>query len=242
MELHEIRVDSNEVLYDYDKINDIQLNPSGEQLAVYLSTKFRLLPRLIIETGLRNDYTTYTADNVWSPRFSAVYSFSKNTFLRAAWGHYYQTQFINNLDVNNGEVFFNPAELAEHYVLGFEHLFNRGINLRVEAYHKALTNISPQWQNMRDHLEMFPEQRNDNARVIYNGATSKGIEIFLKQDNGGKFSWWLSYALAKAEDDVRNIEFDGLLTKRTGKVPRLNDQRHSVYFDLNYRPGEQMAF
>ncbi|MCB0834799.1 MAG: hypothetical protein KDC45_15120, partial [Bacteroidetes bacterium] len=59
----------------------------------------------------------------------------------------------------------------------------------------------------------------------------------------GKFSCWLSYALAKAEDDIKDIEFDGgLFMKRTGKVPRLNDQRHTIYADMIYRPDQKWTF
>ena len=165
-----------------------------------------------------------------------VYAFSKTTFLRTGWGHYYQSQFINNIDVNNGNTKFNPAELAKHYVMGFEHAFKKGMNLRIETYYKDLTNISPLWQNLRDHLENYPEARNDNARVVFSGITSKGIELFLRYDEGKKISWWFSYALAQATDNIKDIEFDGLLIKQTGKVPRLNDQRHTVYADINYRP------
>jgi hypothetical protein len=91
-------------------------------------------------------------------------------------------------------------------------------------------------------LEIFPEARNDNAQIILNGARSSGIEFFLKYDRGAKISWWLSYALAKAEDDIKSIEYDGQLTKRTGKVPRLNNQRHTVYADLNYRPNSKWHY
>ena len=173
---------------------------------------------------------------------SLAYALRENTFLRAAWGHYYQSQFINNLDVNNNNINFNEAELAKHYVLGFEHLLDKGISLRIEAYYKDLSNISPLWQNMRDHLEVYPEARNDNARIVFNGSEAKGIELFLKYDQGQKISWWFSYALAKATDNISDIEFDGLLTKRTGKVPRLNDQRHTIYTDINYRPNGRWHF
>lgn len=242
MELSEVRVNQEEELYDYHKITDVKLKPSGQQVSAYLTGRYKLAKKLIMETGLRYDYASYTKDNVVSPRVSLAYAFGKNTFLRGAWGYYYQTQFINNLDVNNAITDFNEAELAKHYVLGFEHLFKNGVNFRIESYYKDLSNISPIWQNMRDHLEIFPEQRNDNARVIYNGSTSKGIELFLKYDQGGKFSWWFSYALAKATDDVKDIEFDGLLTKITGKRPRLNDQRHTIYADVNYRPNPKWSF
>ena len=240
--INELRVDSNEVIYDFIRDIDTHIKPSGQQVALYVSGRFKILDRLLAETGLRYDYTSYTSDKNISPRVSLAYAFSKNTFLRGAWGYYYQSQFINNLDVANVNGEFNPAKLAKHYVLGFEHLFKNGISLRTEAYYKDLTNISPLWQNLRDHLEAFPEARNDLARVVFNGITSKGIELFLKYDNGGKISWWFSYSLAQANDDINDIEYNGLLIKKTGKLPRLNDQRHTVYADLNYRPNGKWHF
>ncbi len=240
--IDELRIHADEELYNFKRDVDIKLNPSGTQLGTYINTRFKIFPKLIAETGLRYDQTSYTGDRNWSPRASLAYGFTKQTFLRAGWGHYYQSQFLYNLDVNNGNTDFNTAELAKHYVLGFQHFFKKGISLRTEAYYKDLSNISPIWQNLRDHLENYPEARNDNARVIFNGITSKGIELFLKYDEGKKLSWWFSYALAQATDDIRDIEFDGLLVKRTGKVPRLNDQRHTVYADINYRPNKKWHF
>ncbi|MBK8504385.1 MAG: TonB-dependent receptor [Saprospiraceae bacterium] len=235
--INEIRVNTDEVLYNFDQTIDISSAPKGQQIGFHFTAKYKILNRLLAETGLRYDYVSYTKDKPISPRLSFAYALGENTFLRAAWGHYYQSQFINNLDVNNDNINFNKAELAKHYVLGFEHLLNKGISLRIEAYYKDLSNISPLWQNMRDHLEVYPEARNDNARIVFNGSEAKGIEFFLKYDQGHKLSWWFSYALAKATDNISDIEFDGLLTKRTGKVPKLNDQRHTVYTDINYRPS-----
>ena len=240
--LQEIRANSAEELYEHNMTRNIRFNPSGQQVGLYLTNRFKILPRLAMETGLRYDYASYTKDNLWSPRVGLAYAFSENTFLRGAWGYYYQTQFINNLDINHGNLTFDPAELARHYVAGFEHLFANGITFRLEGYYKDLSNYSPLWQNLRDHLEIFPEARNDNVRVVLNGATSKGIELFLKYDNDGKISWWLSYALARAVDNIKTIEFDGLLTKRTGNVPRLNDQRHTIYADVNYRPNSKWHY
>ena len=240
--LAELRVNADEVLFDYDMTRDIEISPSGQQLGMYVTGRFKVLPKLVMETGLRYDKTTYSKDDFFSPRVGIAYAFSENTTLRGAWGYYYQTQFINDLDVNHGITSFNPAELAKHYVLGLEQRFRNGLELRVEGYYKDLSSYSPAWQNLRDHLEIFPEARNDNALVVRNGAQTQGIELFLKYDKGGKISWWLSYALARAEDDVAAIEFDGLLTKRTGNVTRLNNQRHTVYADVNYRPNDQWHF
>ncbi|MEO7174781.1 MAG: TonB-dependent receptor [Saprospiraceae bacterium] len=233
--IHELRADSSEQLYYFDQMLNINMNPKGEQFGGYLTAKFEILSHLFAETGLRYDHTTYTGDKNWSPRASLVYAFTKTTFLRAGWGHYYQTQFINSINVNNGETVFHKAALAKHYVLGFEHQLKNGISFRTEAYFKDLSNLRPTWTNLRDHLESYPEARNDNVKINYKGSLAKGIEVFLRYDRGKKISWWLSYALAQAIDDVQSIEYNGLLIKRTGKVTRLNNQTHTVYADINYR-------
>ncbi len=240
--LKDIRVNNFDSLINYNGLVDIDAKHSGQQANLYLSTRFQVLPSLFMETGIRYDYASYTNDKLWSPRVSLAYAFSKNTFLRAAWGHYYQTQFIQNLDVNHNATKFNSAELSKHYVLGLEHLFDNHISLRLEGYYKDIPRINPIYQNLRDPLEVFPEARNDVVKLNINGRTAKGIELFLKYDMGKKISWWLSYALAKSEDDIKSIEFDGLVTARTGKVPRTNNQFHTLYADLNYRPDQKWHF
>lgn len=240
--LEDIRVNNNDSLFNSRGIVDIEANPTGQQANLYVSARFQVLPSLFMETGLRYDYASYANDKLWSPRVSLAYAFSKNTFLRAAWGYYYQTQFIHNLDVNHNATKFNSAELSKHYVVGLEHLFNNHISLRLEAYYKDIPKINPIYQNLRDPLEVFPEARNDVVKLNINGRTAKGIELFLKYDMGEKISWWFSYALAKSEDDIKSIEFDGLVTARTGKVPRTTNQLHTIYADMNYRPNPKWHF
>ena len=240
--LRDIRVNNFDSLINYNGLVDINAKHSGHQANLYMSAKFEVLPSLFMETGLRYDYASYTKDKLLSPRVSLAYAFSKNTFLRAAWGYYYQTQFIQNLDVNHNATNFNPAELSKHYVVGLEHLFKNHISFRIEAYYKDIPRINPVYQNLRDPLEVFPEARNDVVKLNINGRTAKGIELFLKYDMGKKISWWFSYSLAKSDDDIKNIEFDGLVTARTGKVPRTTNQVHTIYADLNYRPNKKWHF
>jgi len=59
---------------------------------------------------------------------------------------------------------------------------------------------------------------------------------------GKEISWWFSYSLAKAEENIKNLEYDGLLIKRTGNLPRINNQLHTIYCDVNYRPNEKWHF
>jgi len=239
--LLDVRINSMDSLISLSNGVTVNTKPEGQQTSAYISGKFRLLLKLFLEAGIRHDYASYSGDNLFSPRVSVSYSFSRNTFLRGAWGYYYQTQFMNDLDVNHNITTFDPAELSKHYVLGLDHLFNNGLSLRVEAYYKDISKISSNYENLRDPWEVFPESRNDQARMTYKGASSKGIEFFLKFDQGQKVSWWFSYALANAEEKIVSIEFEGSLITRTGTLPRINNQRHTIYADLNYRPSDKWS-
>ncbi|MFC1481239.1 carboxypeptidase-like regulatory domain-containing protein [Candidatus Neomarinimicrobiota bacterium] len=247
LSLIDTRIDSNEVLFYANQNIDIQKKPSGQQLNTYLSGKVMVVPKLFVEAGIRYDYASYAEDKLLSPRIGFAYAFTGNTILRGAWGQYYQSQFINNLDVNHANVnddwnTFNPAELSTHYVLGLEHLLQNGISMRVEGYYKDISNLSATYQNLRDPWEIFPESRNDLVRLDIDAAAAAGLELFLKYDLGGKISWWFSYALAKAEEDIKNIEFDGIVGKKTGVLPRESNQLHTVYADVNYRPNATWHF
>ena len=190
-----------------------------------------------MESGLRNDRATWADDNLWSPRLSAAYNLTQRTVLRGGWGKYYQSQFINNLDVHHAARQYDPAELSTHHVVGLEHNFAGGVQARLDAYTKDITRMSDTHQNLRDPWEVFPEARNDDVLLQRAGATSKGVELFLKYDQGKKLSWWLSYARARAEESITAIDYDGLLVKQTGDLRRINNQDHTIYADVNYRPS-----
>jgi len=235
----ELRVDGNGEFFDYVRKEHVTLKPSGNQSGAYMSAKLKVADRLVVEPGVRFDHTAYTGDDLVSPRIGVVYAVGQRTFLRAATGQYYQSQVISDLDVNNGQSAFSPAQLSTHFVVGLQHQTLRGIDIRLEAYHKDMSRLTSNFTTLRDQQEMFPEQRNDNAQILLNGARADGVEFFLKYDQGRKISWWFSYALARAEDDIRDIVFDAPLQKQTGWVARPNNQRHTLYADLNYRPSEK---
>jgi outer membrane receptor protein involved in Fe transport len=204
-------------------------NPDGTKFGVYIANRFRLSNPFTMEFGVRYDHASWTKDKNISPRISMVYDLGKETVIRMGWGRYYQTQGINKLNVLDGDKRFYPAELAEHRVVGLEHEFQSGINLRVEAYQKKLSNIRPRYHNFRGFtLNPLAEIHDDRIRVEPEGGESRGFEIYIKKDRDDKFSWWASYSYAVAEDVI-----DGL------KIPRDFDQRHTIYLDLNYHPNKK---
>ncbi len=211
----------------FDTTN-VDLKPSGNELGLYLTNRVRIIDPLTAEVGLRYDDASWTDDKKISPRVNVALSLTKQTNLRFGWGKFYQSQGLHELDVQDGDDQFHPAELAEHRVAGLEHVFSNGINLRVEAYQKKLSDIRPHFQNLSNQLEFFPEVENDRVRVAPQSGEARGIEFFVRKDTGGKFSWWGSYGLAVAEDKISGET-----------VPRNFDQRHTVYLDFNYRPNEK---
>ncbi len=233
--IREVRINQNEEPYIFERNIDVKTKPSGTLFNAYVSGKTLLTQKLIAELGIRYDKATYANDDLFSPRIGLTYSISKITFLRAAYGHYYQSQFINNLDVNHNATKFNKAELSKHYVIGFEHQFKNQVNFRFEGYYKDISRISPMYENLRDPWETFPESRNDVIKLNLENAVSMGVEFFLKYDQGKKLSWWFSYALAKAEDNMKDVEFDGIFQKQTGKLLKPFNQTHTIYADANYR-------
>lgn len=209
---------------------------------MYLSTRVRLAEPLAIEGGLRYDNLSHSSDQLWSPRASLLYTLTKSTRLRAGWGHYYQSQGINELNIQFGDGDFYPAQRAEHFVAGLEHLFGNGLDLRVEGYYKRMTDLRNAYYTFSDIDEFFPESRDDLIEVVFNEGSSKGAEFFLKYDRGRKFSWWLSYVLADASNEVTDIIYEGRLIKKFCAQPRPWDQRHTVNLDANYRLSKSWQF
>ena len=215
------------------------LKPAGHQFAAYLTTRFRLLRPLTAEVGLRYDNIGYTNERLTSPRFNLVWAVGQRTFLRAGWGHFYQSEGIHEIKVTDGENRFYPAERAQHWVAGLEHVFRNGLDIRLEGYFKGLSHLRSDYYNWSNAIEVYPEMRYDRYRLMRNGATSKGLEAYLKYDRGGKFTWWAAYALAYTNEDT-GIWYDGEAS--VGGIeaaPGKFDQRHSIYLDVNYRPGSE---
>ncbi len=236
------RINEDDSLYIDNGSTRVNKKYDGDQASIYLASKVQLLAPLTVETGIRYDYVSYSNDRLLSPRINLAYALSKRTFIRSGWGYFYQSQGIHELPAEYGETKFQSAQLAKHYVLGFEHFFKTGLNFRIEAYYKDLSNLQPSYRLLNNTINFFPELMDINAKITLDGAKSKGIEFFLKYDMGKKISWWTSYAFAYTEDDITSIDFSGPLKWSGGTYPGANDQRHTFCLDVNYRPNNKWYF
>jgi len=210
---------------------DMNFNKDGSEFDFYISNRFRLLDPLTAEIGLRYDYASWTNDKKLSPRVNVTYNLGEKTVMRAGWGKFHQTHKIHQLHIIDNEQNYRPAALSEHNVIGIEHEFGRGINVRLEAYQKNLSHIHPRYLNFVNMLDISPEISNDRIRVDPERGKSKGIELYAYKKIRGKHNVWVNYAYSIVEETVEGIT-----------VPRNMDQRHTVNLDYNYRPTATWAF
>jgi hypothetical protein len=208
----------------------------GEQYGVYLADRFEAGPRLAVELGLRFDRNTALDDNHHlSPRSSLSWAVGERSRLRAAWGLFHQTQRLYELQVEDGETHFQPAERAEHRIVGFEHEFGardrRPFVLRAEVYERRIRDPRVRFENLFDPLSLVPELENDRIRIAPESGRAQGLELFLGGRAAGRVDWFVSYTRSRVEDRIGGRW-----------VPGSVDQPHKLSFDVAYRTRNGWAF
>ena len=192
----------------------------------YLSTRARPFDALSTEIGVRYDRQSYTGDANLSPRLHAGLDLGSRTTLRMSWGRYSQSPGIHELEVADGETEFANSELADQLAVGLDYRLDNGVNVRLEAYRRTISQPRPQYLNLDGELSIFPELEQDRVRIEPARSEAKGLELMVKREIGQRFAWSGSYALSLAQDEI-----DGSWVRRT------LDQRHAINASLAYRPN-----
>ncbi len=201
------------------RTRDIQVSPEGNQYSLYASARYSPTPDFAADFGLRWDKQTLdpAETDTLGPRLGFRYRLADRTYLRGSWGRFYQSQGINELQVNDGvQQFFRPQR-SDHTVIGIEHDFPRGLNLRIEAYDKYMRSLRPRYENLLNTLILLPELKPDRVRIDPSTARARGVEITLSQQLNQPLTWWFGYSNAWVEDEIDGVE-----------VLRSWDQTHAV--------------
>jgi hypothetical protein len=215
----------------YDTLN-IVTTKTGIETAAYLSGRVQPTERLTVEAGLRYDRQHHTGAESWgesqlAPRLNAAYQVGSRTTVRAAWGHYYQSQGLHQLWVSDGDLAFYPAQRAEHRVLGVEHNTSRGIALRVEAYQRLLRDPLPEYRNLENDIEALREEGPEDRIFVHpDRGRARGLELFAKGGETTSLTWAVGYALSVAEELIHGRW-----------VPLPFDQRHALNVQIGLRPA-----
>ena len=211
---------------------DFALTKDGDMLSAYVTGRFRLVENLISEIGVRYDDQDYLDDDQISPRVNLAWQISDKQTLRFAFGDYHQAQRLHELAVEDGETdYFQTAERARHYTIGYEQRFKNGMDFRIEAYRKDIKDPRPYYINLFEVINITPALADDRYAVVPQSAEITGAEISLKQDLGGRLSWFVNYAWSKAEDEINGQ-----------MVARQWDQEHTFNASVNYRYNRRWNF
>ncbi len=205
---------------------DAKINASGQEFGLYFSNKVKIAKPLIIETGLRYDRHSYIGSSTISPRVNMAFFVGNSTVFKAAWGKFYQAQGIHELAVQDKDLKFHEPERSEHLIVGMEHRFENGVNLKLSSYWKDLDNLRPRYKNIYNVIDVFPEASSDRIPYLPERGEASGVEFFLRRETGTNLSWWASYVYSYAIDHFR-----------TYSVRKIADQTHTVDLNFNYKPN-----
>lgn len=210
----------------------LQASPHGASYALYVSDRWKLSERAVVEWGLRWDdqiYTDLESDYQLSPRLNLMYRTSEKTELRISAGRYQQSQPVQSLQIEDGITSYWPAQRADHVIAGFRYLAPDDTALRVEAFYKDISKVRPRFENLYDPLGVLPELQADRVRIAPTHARAHGIEVSADRITGA-WNWWASYTWSEVIDRVDEHD-----------VPRSWDQRHALQTGLAWH-DERWSF
>jgi outer membrane receptor protein involved in Fe transport len=206
----------------------------SDHLGLYLADRWEITPRFVIEAGARWDRHSLTDEDHISPRINGLFDFGSDWRGRFAWGHFYQSQRPNELQVEDGETTFLGAERAEHRILGLERTFRARAatwEIRLEAYQRLIEDVRPRFENVFQTFVLNPETANDRILIAPDAAEARGAELFLTRRGGGTFDWSINYAWSEAKDSLDGRE-----------VLRATDQTHATNLGVSWRPSPRWSF
>jgi hypothetical protein len=208
--------------------------------ALYVQDKWKPVPGLSINPGIRLSHYDVTNKFYIEPRLSGSYQLTEKLKLKGAWGIYYQ--FVNRIiqeDITQGSRDFwllsnedtNPVGKAIHYIAGASYETN-GFLFDVEAYHKDMTGLT----EFTERITRRPgppgpgggQVSTQDSDFFQGDGYARGVE-FLAQKKFGKMTGWVGYTLGEVVYDFPEI------SERPFKA--LHDQTHEFKVVNSMRLG-----
>ncbi len=179
-------------------LSTIARSPAGRDLALYVSDRIRVLPRLLIDVGVRGERQTYGRDRGLNlgPRLNAALTVTDRTMVRLGWARVSQPMRIDELAVEDGVVDFRPPERAEHRTLAVARAIAGGGELRVSVYQTLVRGANPRFENVFEPVGFLPAASDDRVRVAADRARAEGVEVAANGGPGNRLGWSAAYALA----------------------------------------------
>ncbi len=157
----------------------------SNKMGVY--SAFTLQPRLewVVNIGGRFDYFQATKQQEFSPRLSLSYRPTGHSRITASYGIFQQTPPLVLIGSNPENCKLQNIR-AEHYVLGFEQIFDGSTKFSIETYHKQYTHVptyrdEKQWVSLLSMGDEFEGMYSFDALVSKGTGRSDGIEVMVQK-------------------------------------------------------------
>lgn len=200
------------------------------QYAAYAQDRWEMTQdSLAAILGARLDATGLTGQACVLPRASLEWRMGRAGTLDAGWGIFSQFPEIVPVEGRNGDPDLR-AEIARHYVLGYQRRLGEMSRLRIELFDKEESNLLRSRDNLYRLVGGKVTPPNSNFRYD-NGLRgyTRGFEVFFQRRSANRLSGWASYtyAVSRRRDLVTGEAYDGDF-----------DQRHTVNIYASRRLSE----
>ena len=155
--------------------------------------QYRLRPNenLTFNFGLHSSYLALNNEITLEPRFGAAYELSKKDRISFGYGLHSQTQptelYFKEVIVNGESIQPNrdlKMTKSHHFVLGYQHRFNYGINLKMETYFQSLYHVPVTVDSSTFSLVNFGSDFNTSTPDFMNNdgfARNYGVELTIEK-------------------------------------------------------------
>ena len=241
---------------EYVDENNQTVRPLDEKansgyLQGYTNWKHRFNNNVTMVGGLH--YMHFTLNNSYSiePRLAAKWQVSDRQILNAGFGIHSKLESLLNYSVkvadDSGAITTPNKSLklgkANHYVVGYDYLFNKNTHIKLEAYYQQLYDIpvandESNAYSVLNQVELYTDQELVNKGEGYNYGLELTFERFLTKGYYCLFTTSVYESKYKAMDNVwRKTRFDcnynsNLLFGKEFKIGRKKGKNKVMKFDV----------
>ncbi len=206
-----------------DIARNFDFDNRGFAINAFFNVRYKFLEKFIVDVGYHFERKAWIEHDVKSPRLNASYFYNESTIFRLGIGRHQQSQYIDEIYLEDEEPEYNDLTSADMAVFEFNKTFDNHLNLRIEIYKKEYSQTQPYFENIFNELHIVPDLFFDRLEIQPDDSYATGAEFTLK-GSYGDIQWLANYTFSDVED-----EFDDVYHSRSW------DQRHALKFSV-YMP------